>query len=931
MSKVKGKKSKKGKRKVKKVKVNRSGIVVVELSPGKHETEKTSPALVNRTAERLALEYCKRRSDLKDVPFEFIRLMPHWVKKPPKKDTEPYIENFFERIKKLKPKLVILLGQTIAEVLNKTSSFDTMRGWWNVGQFHQRIKVPTILTYDGAQLLTKWSRVYDTIMDFNEVARVVKNNFKPKRVKYEKFFEQGKYVICDTIEKVKAAVKECEKSNLIAVDIETTGLKHWKDEILCIGLSPAKHRAFVIPLKSSRRICPSEIKVKKFKKSGFRKINRTMETEGLVLDKEVEYYEFWNSPKEEKQVLSILRKFFNNPKNKFAGQNVKFDNLNLRRKKIKPNIVWDSMTASRVQDENRPSNLNYLCQWHGIRYGKYDEKNYDYIPRDDKKDRKFADIPNYWLWLYQCVDADVTWQLEAKQRPIIDSDENMKRIMYDIQLPMRDVFEDVEFRGVKIDVERMKNIAMVYETQVEMLDKALRKAIRKHPKCKGFDVDEFKIGSGPKKKNLLFERLQLPSFKLTDKGDDSTSSYVLEKITEDKSVPKKDREIAKYILNIGKCKSIVTNMLGSLETGGKSEGYLGFIDKYGYAHTSYQIDFTKTGRLSSRGINLQNVRRAGSMPEITGRALKMAKKLFPENWKRVRKAHKKKIKEGKAKKGSKPDTSGLLSYGEIFIPYRDGNCILSLDYKALELRIMMWLSGDQNGLREFSKGLDMHTQNASLFFDVKPEDVSPLQRYDSKTSGFSLNYGGGVKTMMEKTGVDYEEAKRREHLYFNKKYTRIKKWWDEGVAVARKQGYVENFFGRRRNVGLAYKFYSFVERNIRGTGAGSSKRWINMLVAHVDRQVYNFPIQSFAADLMNYRIIELNNHLKKYPKARIILQVHDDVTIDIPKKKKKKILRNATRILEWKNVPSPSRFAQNRKFKKVDFLIEWSIGEHWIH
>jgi DNA polymerase-1 len=244
---------------------------------------------------------------------------------------------------------------------------------------------------------------------------------------------------------------------------------------------------------------------------------------------------------------------------------------------------------------------------------------------------------------------------------------------------------------------------------------------------------------------------------------------------------------------------------------------------------------------------------------------------------------------------------------------------------------MMLLSGDQNGLREFAKGLDMHRENGALFFDVKPKKVTKDQRYDSKTSGFSLNYQGGVRVMIEKTGCSYEEAKRREHLYFNVKYKRIRPWWAAEAHKAKKLGYAENVFGRKRNVGLGYKFYKFVTDNVRGMGAGSSQNWIRMLKAHIDRQVSNFPIQSFAADLINTRIIILHAYLKGIKNTWIVLQVHDEVDMDIPAKKEKKISKKAVEIMEWKRVKSPNKNVRKKKYKHVDLLVDTASGSHWQH
>ena len=200
---------------------------------------------------------------------------------------------------------------------------------------------------------------------------------------------------------------------------------------------------------------------------------------------------------------------------------------------------------------------------------------------------------------------------------------------------------------------------------------------------------------------------------------------------------------------------------------------------------------------------------------------------------------------------------------QAFIP-RKGNLLLGADYSQVELRILASMSGDELLVRAFTEGQDVHALTASQLFSVEIKDVDSDQRRKAKAINFGLLYGKGPFALAEDLNVSRTEASEIIARYFAR-YPTIRAFLDGLKDKAKETGYAETVFGRRR----------YIE------GIQSNNK---MLVAAAERMAVNAPIQGTAADLIKLAMIRLQHALEagKF-EAKLILQVHDELVLDVPK------------------------------------------------
>ncbi|MHB1191479.1 MAG: DNA polymerase I [Longimicrobiales bacterium] len=192
-----------------------------------------------------------------------------------------------------------------------------------------------------------------------------------------------------------------------------------------------------------------------------------------------------------------------------------------------------------------------------------------------------------------------------------------------------------------------------------------------------------------------------------------------------------------------------------------------------------------------------------------------------------------------------------------------GMLFLGVDYSQIELRILAHFSGDEAFVTAFRHGVDVHRQTASVIFGVPVEAVTPAMRGQAKTVNFATLYGQGSFSLAQQLGISRDEARRFIETYFER-FAGVRRYLDEQVEKAREVGYVETLLGRRRFVPeLQSKNW-----NIRQFG---------------ERIAQNTPIQGTAADLMKKAMIDVQSALDQAESgARILLQVHDELLLEVP-------------------------------------------------
>lgn len=245
----------------------------------------------------------------------------------------------------------------------------------------------------------------------------------------------------------------------------------------------------------------------------------------------------------------------------------------------------------------------------------------------------------------------------------------------------------------------------------------------------------------------------------------------------------------------------------------------------GKVHTSFNQTVTATGRLSSSGPNLQNI------------------PIKTDEGKKIRKA---------------------------FITSCKENILISADYSQIELRILAHLSGDKQLIKAFKEGLDIHAFTASLVFGVEEKDVTTEMRNMAKTVNFGIIYGMSPYGLSQSLGIEVDKAKEFIDAYFER-YPDVKGYLEGLIEEAREKGYVTTILGRRRYI-------------------PEIKSQDMRLKAFAERTAINTPIQGSAADIIKVAMIAIHEQsAKKGLGAKMILQVHDELVFDVPKKESKEV------------------------------------------
>jgi DNA polymerase-1 len=347
----------------------------------------------------------------------------------------------------------------------------------------------------------------------------------------------------------------------------------------------------------------------------------------------------------------------------------------------------------------------------------------------------------------------------------------------------------------------------------------------------------FNMGSPKQIGEILFGKLGLPVIKKTASGSPSTDEEVLDKLAEDYPLPAKLLEHR----SLSKLKGTYTDKLPLMVN-----------PRTGRVHTNYAQAVAVTGRLSSNDPNLQNIP--------------------------IRTAEGRRVREA-------------------FIAPA-GHVIVSADYSQIELRIMADISGDENLLKAFAEGMDVHRATASEVFGIAPEAVTSEQRRYAKTINFGLIYGMGAFGLAASLGIERAAATQYIDRYFTR-YPGVKRYMDETKESARANGYVETLFGRRIYL-----------PEING-GSGPRK-------AGAERQAINAPMQGTAADLVKLAMIAVQAALDEQQKRTLmVMQVHDELVFEVPEAE-----------LDWVRSEVPRLMAGVAQLK-VPLLAEVGVGPNW--
>ncbi|MEC0167590.1 DNA polymerase I [Paenibacillus graminis] len=313
---------------------------------------------------------------------------------------------------------------------------------------------------------------------------------------------------------------------------------------------------------------------------------------------------------------------------------------------------------------------------------------------------------------------------------------------------------------------------------------------------------EFNLNSPKQLGEILFVKLGLPVVKKTKTGY-STDAEVLEKLA-----PYHDavRLILQY-RTIAKLQSTYV------------EGLLKEISPdTGKVHTFYRQTIAATGRLSSQFPNLQNI------------------PIRLEEGRKIRK---------------------------IFVPSEPGWSILAADYSQIELRVLAHISGDERMKEAFVEDMDIHTKTAMDVFGVSADQVDSNMRRSAKAVNFGIVYGISDYGLSQNLNISRKEASQFIEQYFEV-FKGVRRYMDEIVVEARKQGYVTTLLERRRYL---------PEINAKNFN----------LRSFAERTAMNTPIQGTAADIIKLAMVHMDKALyERGLRSRMLLQVHDELVFEVP-------------------------------------------------
>ncbi len=357
---------------------------------------------------------------------------------------------------------------------------------------------------------------------------------------------------------------------------------------------------------------------------------------------------------------------------------------------------------------------------------------------------------------------------------------------------------------------------------------------------------DFNINSPKQLGDVLFDKLGLKpkNQKKTAGGQRSTKESELEKL-------KDEHPIINDILRFRELQKLVSTYIDNLPT---------FVADDGRVHTTFIQTGAATGRMATQNPGLQNI------PIRT-------------------------------------DESRAIRQAFLAAP---GHKLVSIDYSQIELRIAAILAHDLKLIDIFKRGEDVHTGVAVRVFGVNAEDVTREMRRKAKVINFGILYGMGVNALRTNLGegTPREEAQEFLNAYFNT-FTRLAEYLEETKAYARKYGYTETLFGRRRHF----------------PGMQSTAPFIR---AAAERMAINAPVQGTAADVMRVAMNEIYAYLKRMNKleeVKMLLQVHDELVFEISEDALETEVPELIALMEG--------VLRNRETYDVPLVAEAKIGDNW--
>lgn len=307
------------------------------------------------------------------------------------------------------------------------------------------------------------------------------------------------------------------------------------------------------------------------------------------------------------------------------------------------------------------------------------------------------------------------------------------------------------------------------------------------------------LNSPKQLQTVLFETFEMPKTKKTKTGY-STAAKEIEQLAVNHPHPFLD-----HLLAHREYQKMKTTLEGLIKT----------VQPDGRIHTTFNQTVASTGRLSSTEPNLQNI----PVRTEAGRQIRSA-----------------------------------------FIVGTEFETLMTADYSQIEMRVMAHLSEDPGLIEAYREGEDLHNYVGSKVFDVPVDEVTSELRRRVKAMSYGLVYGLSAFGLSQQLGIPAREAKEIMESYFER-FGGVKRYLDNVVEQARKDGYTATVFGRRRYLPELNSDNRLAREN-------------------AERAALNAPIQGTAADIIKVAMIRVDRALEGM-RSRVLLQVHDELVVEV--------------------------------------------------
>jgi len=539
--------------------------------------------------------------------------------------------------------------------------------------------------------------------------------------------------------------------------------------------------------------------------------------------------------------LQAVKDFFSNSNLKFSWQNGQFDTIFLNNKMgIPARIDQDTMILHYCLNSYEGyHDLDTLSmRYLGVEPYSYKTKKYM------TNDTGMKNVPREILLPYLAKDCAYTKQLIPKFLPKVEKDKDLKKLYYRILIPGTNFLRDVQWNGFYAHKDYCLNLKDKFETKLSNLNDNLIKQFQPLWEPNAYQL-ETRAMSAPEVFNpgsiKQLGWMIYDRLKLKPRITKSTN---------------KGKCVDKDILNSLKGQHEAIDTLLEYRSVQKTlstyiSGVLDNLDDDSRIRSQFWLTRTSSGRLASRNPNLQNIDRRPEIKNIFG---------APE-----------------------------------------GKILIEADYKAIELRMLAYLSKDKFFTEAFKSGKDPHDEMAKSIYG---DSFTKEQRVKIKGLNFGIAYGRGPESIAEEFGMSIGEAKYLIRQWFERAYG-AKHFLNKCEEYCRKGATFVTIFGRKLRFGSAIRYTK-------------DKAKLN----HLLRIARNFPIQSPSSDLTFLSAMEIHRTINNY-QSMIVNLVHDSVITEAPNNKKIAfaLMKQMKNIME--------KIPQEELHPKFDFPVEFSIGTSW--